>query len=132
MAGTVWSPERCNPSRFFHNDPGIILVGRPGRVALDQQFGARPDRQASATPATVLVAHDVAPLSTVDIAVAVGKRHCVLVYCGLMARANDVANLVRQAIRQGGAIVMHDSERVLCVGVHAGSQTATVWIINDQ
>ncbi len=49
-----------------------MIVG--GRLALDQHRRARPHRQARAAAAALLVAHDVAPLGAVDVAVAVGER----------------------------------------------------------
>src|SRR5262245_3794019 len=88
-------PEVGNAWRFFANDAGIVLVRRASRLTLEHHRGIRPDRHPSAAAAAFLIAHDVAPLGAVDIAVTIGERGHDLVHTEIMARTDDVTDLVR-------------------------------------
>ena len=49
-----------------------------------------------------------------------------------MARADQVADLVGDGVARGGALVVHDRERVLGIGIDAGCQAAPLGIVDDQ
>src|SRR5215831_1966741 len=88
-------PEGGDARRFFGNHAGIVLLRCAGRRTLEHQLGAGPNRYSPAAAAALLVAHDVAPLGAVYIAVTVGERGHDLVYAEIMARTDDVTDLVR-------------------------------------
>src|SRR5262245_49122338 len=63
-----------NARRFFGNYAGIVLVRRASRLTLEDHRGTGPDRYPSAAAAAFPIAHDVAPLGAVDIAMTIGER----------------------------------------------------------
>ena len=65
------------------------------RVAVDPDDRAGPDGDTRTAPAAFLVTHDIAPLRAIDVAVAIGKRGHGLVRIQLVARTDDMADLVR-------------------------------------
>ena len=93
---------------------------------------ARPHGHARAAVAALAVAHDVAPLGAVDVAVAVGEWAHDLVHGGIVAGADEVADLMGDGIGQGGAIVMHDGKRLLGLGEDARGKAATLGVVDDE
>src|SRR5256714_4521270 len=65
--------------RLLEYHPRVVRIQGAGRVALELYRWVRPDRNARATVATCLVAHDVPPFLAVHEAAAVGERWHILV-----------------------------------------------------
>src|SRR6185436_4334837 len=79
------SSEARNPRGLLHDDARIVEVRRACRFAVDDDFGAGPYGQAGAAAAAFLVAHDVTPLGSPDVAVAVGKGRLGVIHIEIMA-----------------------------------------------
>ena len=48
-----------------------------------------------------------------------------------MARADDVPDLMCQAVAYRRTVIMHDGKRLLRIGVHAGCQAAALRVIGE-
>src|SRR6476646_4326731 len=98
-------PEGRNACSFFRDHASIVLLGRASWSAIVQHIRVGPERYPPAPTATLLVTHDVTPLAAVDIAVPVGKRGHFFIDHQIMARADNVANLVREREGSGYTFV---------------------------
>ena len=87
--------ERSYPRRLLGYDAGVIQIGRSCNLASDRHPWARPYRQTGTTPAAFPIAHDIAPLGTADVAVAVGERGHIPIDVKIMAGTDEVPDLMR-------------------------------------
>ena len=65
--------EMRHPPRLLEDDPGVIVRIGTGRLAMVLDARVRPIGYARATFAALLIAHDVSPLCSIDVAVTVRK-----------------------------------------------------------
>ena len=106
---TGWSPKARNPRSLLHDDARIVELGGASRLAIDDGFRAGPHGQSGTAAAAFLVAHNITPLGSVDVAVAVGERASLLSSMfEIMTRADQVSNLVHQRVGRRCTLVMHD------------------------
>ena len=121
-------PERSDPCRLLENDPSVVLLGSAGWLPLDRHLWARPNRQSWAAAAARFVAHDVPPFRSAHKSVAVGERAHSRVHVEIMARADDVPDLMCQAVAYRRAVKC-DGKRLLRIGVRgcqaSGSGSST-------
>src|SRR6185503_4621050 len=82
------SSEGRDPCGLLRNHAGVVELGRPGGLAPDQHRRTGPHRHARAAAAASLVAHDVAPLGAVHVAVAVGERGHDVVHAEIVPGAD--------------------------------------------
>src|SRR5436190_5085785 len=118
--------------RLLEYHPRVVRIQGAGRVALELYRRVRPDGNARATVAARLVAHDVPPFLAVHEAVAVGEWCHVLVQRQVVARADDVADLVRDRISQRRTGVMNDDEGLVGIGPDPRRKPATRRIVDDE
>src|SRR5215471_4495851 len=123
--------EGGDPRSLLQDNACVVEFRRTGRLALDFDQRTRPDRQARAAAAALLIAHDVAPLGAADVAVTIGERLHDLVEVEIVAGTYEVADLVGERVAGGCALVVHDSESFVRVGEYPRCQSAPLGIVDD-
>src|SRR5258707_255021 len=91
---TGGSPERRDPPSLLRDHARIVERQSAGRFTLDEHSRVRPHWHAHATAAALTEAHDVSPLSAVNVA-------------EFVARAYKMTDLMRQSVVRGSALMMH-------------------------
>src|SRR5262245_53887051 len=125
------SSEFGHPFCLLEDDTGIVFQGGPRGFPLVHDARVRPIWNAHAAVAALLVAHDVAPLA-VDIAMTVRERRIARIKPTVVARPQDVADLMGNRNRDSCARVVHDEVGFVGIRGHAGRQSATRWVLEHQ
>src|SRR5215467_12533778 len=101
-SGSARLSEVGNALGLLKNDSGVVAGGGAGRLSLVGDPGVGPVGYAGAATAALFVAHDIAPLRAIHVAMGVGKRSVVSVNQTVMPGTNDVRDLVGDSERVGG------------------------------
>src|SRR6185295_10506624 len=125
-------PEIGNALGLLENDPCVVAGRGTRRLALVQDPGVRPIGYAGAATAALPIAHDIAPLRTVHIAVRVGKRHVICVDQSVMTCANNMAYLVCNGESVRRASVMSHEECFLSVRAYTRGETASTRVMDNE
>jgi hypothetical protein len=111
VSGQAPLAELCHPLSLFQDDSGVVGLRCAGRFALDLDCRIRPHCQARAAAAARLVAHDVAPLGAIHVAMAVREWRFSLIQGCIVTCAEDMSDLVGHRIRQDRAGVVYNGKR---------------------
>src|SRR5262245_18651901 len=104
-----------NSLGLLKDNSRVVTCSRSCRLTSIQHSRVRPEWDARAASAALLVAHHVAPLGAIDVPMRIGKRRLVRVHGPVVSGAENVTNLVCERVGDGRARMMHDKERFLRV-----------------
>ena len=116
----------------FENDPRAVCCGGTSGATLVHDPWIRPERYARATAATYIVAHDVAPLGAINVAMPIGKWRVGLIDKAIVPHSKNMSYFVGDRHGDRGARVMHHKEGFVRFRANARRKAATGGIVDDQ